>query len=149
MAGDKVSLVYIICGMNRLVTEAEMRYGKTAGLLRVICEVSLSLLVGIIADDFNRIFVGADGSVRADTPEFAGDGPGRNGIRILGIGKRQMCNVVFDADCEVIQRILSVKIAEDGENVGGSGVFGAETVTTADYDSIFKRVPRTAETTSR
>lgn len=124
--------------MDWLVTEAEMRYGKTAGLLRVVCEISLSLFISIVAYNLDRVFIGADGTVRTDAPELAGYSSGRNGLRVFGVGERQVGNVVFYADSKAVERLLCIKVAEDGENICRCGVLGTETVTTADNGNILK-----------
>ena len=44
MAGDKVRLGDIVGGLDGLITEAQVRYGYAARLLRVVLEVRLYLL---------------------------------------------------------------------------------------------------------
>ena len=41
-----------VSGVDRLVSEAEVRAGEAAGFLRVVGEISLAVLVGGVADDF-------------------------------------------------------------------------------------------------
>jgi hypothetical protein len=80
MAGDKDGLVDIIRASYRLVSEAEVGNGDAAGLFRVVLEVGLDILVGMVPDDLYRVFVGADGSVAAQAPELAFDRSRRGGI---------------------------------------------------------------------
>ena len=63
MAGYKVGHCDIVGAADRLMTEAQMASGQTAGLLRIILEISLYVLIGIISDDLAGILVGADSSV--------------------------------------------------------------------------------------
>ena len=70
VAGNKVGLVYVIGALDRLIAETQVRNGNTAGLLRVILEVSLNVFIGMVADDLDRVFVSANGTVAAETPEF-------------------------------------------------------------------------------
>ena len=51
-----------------------MRNGDTAGLLRVILEVSLNELIGMVTDDLDGVLVSTNGTVTAETPELALDG---------------------------------------------------------------------------
>ena len=81
VAGNKVSLVYVIGALDRLIAETQVRNGNTAGLLRVILEVSLNVFIGMVADDLDRVFVSANGTVAAETPELALDCAFRCGVR--------------------------------------------------------------------
>ena len=51
-----------------------MRDRQTAGFLRIVEEIPLCILIGIIADDFNGLFVSTDRTVGAEAPEFAARG---------------------------------------------------------------------------
>ena len=73
MAGNEVSLVYIIGALDRLVTEAKMGDSDTAGLLRVILEICLSILICVVTDDLDGVLVCADCTVAAESPELALD----------------------------------------------------------------------------
>jgi hypothetical protein len=48
--------------------------GQAAGLFGVIGKIALGIEIGIVSDDFDGTFVGADGSVRTKTPELAAIG---------------------------------------------------------------------------
>jgi hypothetical protein len=78
VAGNEVCLVDKVGGLNRLLSEAEVRHGNTAGLLGVIVEVSLCIHIGVITDDLDGVLVRADGTVCAKTPELAVDGSFRS-----------------------------------------------------------------------
>ena len=51
-----------------------MRDRDAAGLLGVICEVCLSVFLGVVADDLDGVLVCADCAVAAEAVELAGDG---------------------------------------------------------------------------
>ena len=80
MAGDEVSLVDVVGRTDGLVAETQVGNGDAAGLLGVILEVSLNVLVSVIADDLDGVLVSADGAVAAQTPELALDGAGSCGV---------------------------------------------------------------------
>ncbi len=63
VACHEVRRVHQICGADGLVAEAEVRAGETARLLRVVCEVCLAILVGIVTDNLHGVLVGAYGTV--------------------------------------------------------------------------------------
>ena len=79
MAGYEVCLVDQVGGLDRLLTETQVRHGNTAGLLGVIIEVSLSIHVGVVTDDLNGVLVSTYSTVSAQTPELAVDGSFRSG----------------------------------------------------------------------
>ena len=87
VAGNKVSLVYVIGALNRLIAEAQVRNGNTAGLLRVILEVSLNVFIGMVADNLNGVFVSTNGTVAAETPELALDCALCCGVRSFLLGE--------------------------------------------------------------
>ena len=87
VAGNKVGLVYVIWALYRLIAEAQVRNCDTARLLRVILEVSLNILIGMVADDLNGVLVSADCTVAAESPEFALDSTLGSGVRSLFLGK--------------------------------------------------------------
>ncbi len=84
MAGDEIGLADQVDRANRLRAEAQVRDGHRAGLLRVIDEVALRVVVGVLADDLDGILVGADRAVRAQPVEHARGRPCRTQWRIPG-----------------------------------------------------------------
>ena len=74
MAGDEVGLVDQVGRTDRVFAEAQVGDRDAAGLLGVIGEVGLGVHVGMVADDLDRVLVGADGAVGAEAPEAGGDG---------------------------------------------------------------------------
>ena len=102
VTGDKVGLVDVVRALDGLVAEAQVADGDAAGLLGVVLEVSLDILVGVVADDFDGVLVGADGAVAAQTPELALDGAGSAAVLGRGLfGQGQAGDIVDDADGEV------------------------------------------------
>jgi hypothetical protein len=61
----------------------------------------LRVLAAVLADDLDRVLVGADGAVRAETEEYGAHRIGRLDLERLIHRQRQPCHVVDDADGEV------------------------------------------------
>ncbi len=111
--------------------EAQMGNRDAAGFLGIVSEISLRKHVRVIADDFDRVLIRADGAVRSESPEFTGNGA----VRALRHGhgrQREIRHVVSDGKREIVARILGGKMREDGHDVFGNDVFRAEAVASAD-----------------
>ena len=70
MACHEIRGVYQICGTDRTVTETKVRAGETARLLGVVCEICLAVLIGVVADNLDRVLVCANGAVCTKTVEL-------------------------------------------------------------------------------
>ena len=81
VAGYEVCLVDQVGGLDRVLTETQVRHGNTAGLLGVIIKVSLSVHVGVVTDDLDGVLVCTYGTVSAQTPELTVDGSFRSGYQ--------------------------------------------------------------------
>ena len=55
MACNEVGLVDVVGRLDGLIAEAQVGNGDTRGLLRVVLEVSLDILVGVVTDDLDGI----------------------------------------------------------------------------------------------
>ena len=73
VASNEVSLVDIVRTLNWLIAKTEVRNCDTTGLLRVILEVCLYILVGVVTDNLDRVFVSTNSTVTAETPELTLD----------------------------------------------------------------------------
>jgi hypothetical protein len=74
------------------------------GLLRVVDEVALGAVVGLLADDLDRVLVGAHRAVGAEAVEHRGRRlPARSVENSAVVGERQVRHVVVDADGEVVR----------------------------------------------
>ena len=136
VAGHEVGLVDIIRSTDGLVTEAQMADGDAAGLLGVILEVGLDVFVRVVADDFDGVFVGAHGSVAAETPELALDGALRRGVGGGLLLEAEVGHVVHDADGELALGLGLGQLLIDGEDAAGRGVLAAQAVAAADDGDI-------------
>ena len=87
-----------------------MRYGNAACFLRVVLEVRLNKFIRVIADDFDGVFIGADRSVSAKSPELAADRSLRSRIWSGLFLQRMIGNVVYDSDGKVRFRLLRLEV---------------------------------------
>ena len=90
--------------------------GDTARLLRVILEVSLNILVGVIADYLDGVLVCADCAVAAETPELALDGAGSRGVGGFLLLEGQVGDIVVDADGELVLGLVLLELVVYGEH---------------------------------
>ena len=117
MACYKISLLYIISGFDRLVSETQMRNRHAAGLLGVVLEVSLYLLIGMVSDNLYRVLVCTYRAISTQTPELAGLRAFRRYIRIFCYRQRQSCYVVVDGDCELLLRAVAPQVLETAASI--------------------------------
>ena len=87
-----------------------MRYGNAACFLRVVLEVRLNKFIRVIADDFDGVFIGADRSVSAKSPELTADRSLRSRIWSGLFLQRMIGNVVYDSDGKVRFRLLRLEV---------------------------------------
>ena len=73
VTGNKVRLVDVVGALNCAVAETKVGNCYTACFLGVILEVCLNIFFGMVTDDFDGVLVCANGTVTAETPEFALD----------------------------------------------------------------------------
>ena len=136
MTGNEVCLVDEVCGLDRSLTETQVRNCNAAGLLGVVSEVCLRVHVGVVADDLDGVLVSANGAIRAKTPELAACCAFRSGVRVLGDFEGQMSYIVVDTQCEY--RLCGVVVNSD--DLSRVAVLGTKTVTSGEYLSVLELV---------
>ena len=133
MAGDEVCFRNQVAGTDRLRSEAQMRDGHRAGFLGVVNEISLRVVVGVLADDLDGILVGADRAVCSQTVEQGAD----HAVRLGGEGRvvveAGVGDVVVDADGEVIFWLGLLQIVVDGLDHRRREFLRGESVAAADH----------------
>ncbi len=141
VAGDEARGPDEVGGADRLRTEAQVRDRDPARLLRVVDEVALGEVVGLLADDLDRVLVRADGAVRAEAEEDGSRHGGRLGVEGGVPRQGEMRHVVDDADGEAALRLLLAQLVEDSLDHRGRELLGGEPVAPAD-DLRFDRKRR-------
>ncbi len=132
MTGDEAGAVHQVRGSDRLLARAQMRDGDRAGFLRVVDEVALREELGFLADDLDRVLVGADRAVRAEPVE-------QRRRHIVGLGRerriprqRQVRHVVDDADGEVVLGLVLRDVVEDALDHRGRELLRRQPVAAGD-----------------
>ena len=130
-----------IGGADGGVAEAQVRTGVAARLLRVVVEVGLAVLVGVVTDDLHRVLVGAHRAVSTNAKElglehaFAAEG---NLLHLRKIGEG---DVVDDAQREVVLGLRQRKVVKHGDDLRRCGVTRTEAVASAyDERALFRLV---------
>lgn len=118
VAGDEVSIYDEVFTLDELFTKTQMTAGDTTGFLGVILEISLCIHIGVIADNLDRVFIGSHSTVRAQTPEFAGDSTGGTGVDWCREIQRSMGYVIIDTHGEAMSA-CAIKVLINGINHGG------------------------------
>ena len=131
MAGHEVSLRAQVRAADEVRTEPQMRDRHRAGLLGIVDEVALCVVGGVTADNLDRVLVGADRSVRAETVEHTLDAARM--LRMPGLVNRQagVGHVVVDADGEVVLGRFGGKVVEYGLDHRRRELLGTESVPAA------------------
>ena len=132
VAGGEVGRVDLVRGLDRRLAKAQVGNGQAAGLLGVVGEIRLSVHVGVVADDLDGVLVRADGAVRAETIELAGDRALRSGVEDLAHRQAGVGHIVHDAHGEVVLRGVQLQVVEDSLDMGRRELLGAQAVTAAD-----------------
>ena len=70
MASHKIRLFDQVRLMDRLLAETQIGNCDAARFFRIVGKIRLYMHIGMIPDDFDRIFVGSDSTVRTETPEL-------------------------------------------------------------------------------
>ena len=129
-AGDEVCLIDVVRRMNRALTKSQMASCNAASLLGVICEVCLRIEISIVTDDLDSGLVSTDCTIGTKTIEQAGCIVSIN----LDINrfKGEVCNIIFDTDCELFLRFILLEFFKDSIDIGWVCVLGRKTITTTD-----------------
>ena len=109
-----------------------MGNGDTACLLRVVLEVCLNILIGVVTDNLDRVFVSTNGTVTAKTPEFALNCTFSSSVGCSFFFERKICNIVYDTKCKVGLRSVLRKFFVDSKDAGRRSILRTKTISTAD-----------------
>ena len=127
VAGDKVRHGNIVGGENRRMSKAEMALRHPSGLLGVILKIGLDILVRVVSDNLDGVFVGSHGAVGPQPPEFTTDRPVVGGNHVLPYGQGAAGHIVVDTHGKMIP-LLPCHVVVDGDHLSGSGILAGEAV---------------------
>ena len=136
MAGNKVRSVHLIGRTDRAVAETEVRAGEAARLLGVVREVSLTVLVGVVADNLNRVLVSTDSAVSSQAIELSLEHSFAAQWNLLNLRKRSKGDIIHDTYSEMILWLRQFEIVVNSDDLGGCGIGRTEAVTATDYQRL-------------
>ena len=106
-----------------------MRAGEATRLLRVVREVSLAVLIGVVTNDLHRVLVGTHGTVRAQAIELSLEQAVATHRNLFDLRQRGKGNIVDDTHGEVVLRHGEFQVVEHRDDLGRSGIGRTETIT--------------------
>ena len=118
VAGDEIGFMNEIRHTNRVFAEPEMRYGYAARFLRIISKITLRIQIRIVADNLNCRLIGADRSVGAKAPEFAGMKSFLSQAEVTGPFEGQVRYVVDNSYDEMVLWSFLFQVVKAGNDVG-------------------------------
>jgi len=140
--GDEFRIADEVGRADRLRAEAQVRDGQAARLLGVVHKVSLREERGVLADDLDRVLVGAHGTVAAKPVEegarHAGEGQVEGGV----VREGETGHVVADAHGEGLPQFVGGEHFKHGLHHAGLEFLAAEAVAPAGDADAPLRAPR-------
>ena len=125
MASHEIGNVDQVLGLDGRLAETQVRNCDAAGLLGVIVEVALGIHIGVVADDLDRVLVGADRTIRTQTEELAAEAAFRRSVDLFGDIDGIEGDIVFDTNGKVVFGLCGVHILEHAVDHGGREFLGA------------------------
>ena len=104
--GNEVGFVNQIRRLDLRIAKTQMRYGNTARFFGIIGKICLSIHIGLVTNDFDSTFIGANCAIGAQSPELTRFGARRGGVDILAQRQRCMVHVINNANGKMIARLL-------------------------------------------
>ena len=109
VASYEVSLVDEVCRLDLVLSESQVGYCDTAGLLGVIGEVTLCIEICFVTDDLDGLLVSANSTVGTESPELASYCAFRLSCDVDCL-ERAAVNIINDTDREVILRLVLLDV---------------------------------------
>ena len=131
MASHEVGRVDLIGRVNGRIAETQVRTSEATRLLRVVREVCLTVFIGVVTNDFNRVLVGSNGSVCAQSVEFSFENAFASHRYFGHGGQRSKRNVVYNAHGKVVLWYFQFEVVEHGEYLSRRSVRRTQSITSA------------------
>ena len=103
---------------------------NATSLLGVICEICLRIQICVVTDDLNCGLVGTDCTIGSKTIEQTGCVVCIN--MDINRSKGQICNIVFNTDCEFFLRCILLEFFKYSIDVAWVCILGGQTITATD-----------------
>jgi len=123
VTSNEVRSIYQVSRTDRSITETQVRTSETTRLLGVVREVSLTVFVGVVTDNLNRVLVGTYSTVSTQTVEFSFEHTFTAQSDFFFLRKRSERNVVYDTDSEVVLRHWHSQVFEYRDDLCRSCIF--------------------------
>src|SRR5437867_11706082 len=102
MDGDETRTLNQVGALDRLWTKTQVRHSHRSGFLRIVNEIALRVIGRFFADDLDRILVGTNSTVGAESPKQRAYLTPRLGVEMRI--KRQACK------CHIVQNTYAEMI---------------------------------------
>ena len=120
-----------------MITETQVRTSETAGFLRVVREISLTVFIRVITDNLHRVLVSAYRTVGTQTVELSLEHTLTAQGDLFLLRQRSESNVIHDTDRELVLRHRQRQVLEYGQDLSRSRILRPQTITaTYDHRSI-------------
>ncbi len=136
MASHKIRRLYLISGTDRRVAETKVRTSETTALLGIVREVRLTIFLGIVADNLDRVFVCTDSTISAKAVEFSFKDAFAAESLFFFERKRCKRNVINNTECKVVFRFGEIEIVVNRNNHSRCGIATSETVTASNDERL-------------
>ena len=140
VTGNEVGGIHQIGGADAVISKTEVRTGKSSRFLGVVSKIGLHVLVGIVSDNLDGVFVGPNRSVGPQPVKlgFVGRFIHRN---LLNFRQRFERHIIHNSDGEIVFRQVHRQVVVHRDNLSRSSIFRRQTVNTSDdHRSIFSPV---------
>ena len=132
VAGNVISLLNEVFGLNGVLADTDVGDGETARLVGIVDGVGLSVEVGVLDNHLHSIVRGTDSTIGTVTPEDAlFDVVGESGKRGTVV-ERSVAQIIIHTNDEAVSGLGSIQVIEASLDHGRSEVLTAETDLTAD-----------------
>src|SRR5215475_5856837 len=98
--------------MYGAATESQVGHGHSSRFLGIVDEIALGVVGGLLANDLDRVLIGADGAIRSQSPKHSAQPIARLGLKVGIIIEACKGHIVYDADSEMRLWVGSVHFVE-------------------------------------
>ncbi len=122
VTGYEVGCIHQISGADTVISKTEMGTGKSSRFLGVVSKIGLHILIGIIPDNLDGVFVGSNRSVGSQAVKlgFVGCFIHRD---LLNFRQRFKCHIIHNSDGEIVFRHVHRQVVVNRDNLSRGSIF--------------------------